>query len=59
MDLFRGLWEQGRTVIVIAHDAALARRASRVVEVRDGLITSGGSPARTREAAAAAESASV
>ncbi len=59
MDLFRGLWEQGRTVIVITHDAALARRASRVVEVRDGLITADGSPARAREAAAAAASSSA
>jgi putative ABC transport system ATP-binding protein len=46
MGLFRGLWEQGRTVIVITHDGALARRASRVVEVRDGRITVDGPPER-------------
>jgi putative ABC transport system ATP-binding protein len=40
MDLFRGLWEQGRTVLVITHDAALAVRASRVVVISDGRITS-------------------
>ncbi len=40
MSLFRDLWEQGRTVLVITHDPALARRASRRVEIRDGLITS-------------------
>jgi putative ABC transport system ATP-binding protein len=39
MGLFQELWRQGRTVLVITHDQALARRASRVVEVRDGLIT--------------------
>ena len=39
MDLFQELWEQGRTVIVITHDPALARRAPRQVEIRDGLIT--------------------
>ncbi len=39
MSLFEALWKQGRTVIVITHDAALSRRASRVVEVRDGLVT--------------------
>jgi len=39
MDLFRELWEQGRTMMVISHDRALARRASRVVEIRDGAIT--------------------
>lgn len=38
MSLFEELWQQGRTVVVITHDLALARRASRVVEVRDGLI---------------------
>ena len=36
--LFEELWSQGRTVVVITHDPALARRASRVVEVRDGRI---------------------
>jgi putative ABC transport system ATP-binding protein len=39
MDLFRELWERGRTMLVITHDRALAERASRVVEIRDGLIT--------------------
>lgn len=37
--LFHELWRQGRTMIVITHDPALARRASRVVELRDGAIT--------------------
>ena len=39
MDLFQELWEQGRTVLVITHDPALARRAPRQVEMQDGLIT--------------------
>jgi putative ABC transport system ATP-binding protein len=39
MDLFQELWEQGRTVLVITHDPALARRAPRQVEIRDGQIT--------------------
>jgi len=38
MSLFEELWRQGRTMIVITHDAALARRAGRVVEIRDGSI---------------------
>ena len=38
MSLFEELWRQGRTIIVITHDAALARRAGRVVEIRDGAI---------------------
>jgi putative ABC transport system ATP-binding protein len=36
MGIFEELWKQGRTVIVITHDPALARRASRVLEIRDG-----------------------
>ena len=38
MSLMEDLWKQGRTLIVITHDAALARRAGRVVEIRDGVI---------------------
>jgi putative ABC transport system ATP-binding protein len=38
MALFEDLWKQGRTMIVITHDAALARRAGRIVEIRDGVI---------------------
>ncbi|TNF75894.1 MAG: ABC transporter ATP-binding protein [Acidobacteria bacterium] len=40
MELFEELWRQGRTMVVITHDAALARRANRQVEIHDGLITS-------------------
>jgi putative ABC transport system ATP-binding protein len=39
MSLFQELWEQGRTILVITHDPALARRAPRQVEIRDGQIT--------------------
>jgi putative ABC transport system ATP-binding protein len=39
MTIFTDLWKSGRTVVLITHDPALARRASRVVEIRDGRIT--------------------
>jgi putative ABC transport system ATP-binding protein len=39
MNLFIDLWEQGRTILVITHDPALAKRAPRQVEIRDGNIT--------------------
>ncbi len=42
MQLFTDLWQQGRTMVVITHDMTLAKRASRVVEVRDGRIISDG-----------------
>jgi putative ABC transport system ATP-binding protein len=39
MSLFEQLHVEGRTILVITHDPALARRAARRVELRDGLIT--------------------
>ena len=42
MQLFTELWHQGRTMVVITHDMTLARRASRVVRIQDGLIVSDG-----------------
>jgi putative ABC transport system ATP-binding protein len=39
MSIFTDLWKQGRTLVIITHDPALARRAGRIVEVRDGRIT--------------------
>ncbi|MGD9158659.1 MAG: ABC transporter ATP-binding protein [Desulfobacteraceae bacterium] len=39
MNLFQELWEQGRTILVITHDPALAKRAPRQVEIMDGEIT--------------------
>ena len=38
MSLFAELWDQGRTLVVITHDKALADRAPRQVELRDGDI---------------------
>jgi putative ABC transport system ATP-binding protein len=40
MGIFTELWQQGRTLVVITHDMSLARRAERIVEVRDGKIIS-------------------
>lgn len=38
MDLFAGLCEQGRTILMVTHDRDLAARANRVIEVRDGQL---------------------
>jgi putative ABC transport system ATP-binding protein len=45
MSVFSDLWRQGSTLIVITHDANLARRASRVVEIQDGRILKDGAGA--------------
>jgi ABC-type lipoprotein export system ATPase subunit len=46
MGVLDGLSEQGRTLIVVTHDKALARRANRMVEIRDGVVVHDG-PADT------------
>lgn len=38
MSVLTELWDQGATLIVVTHDKALAQRANRVVEIRDGLV---------------------
>ncbi|MGE5412580.1 MAG: ABC transporter ATP-binding protein [Syntrophomonadaceae bacterium] len=45
MGLFTDLWQQGSTLVVITHDLTLARRAGRVVEIRDGRIVKDGEAA--------------
>ena len=40
MSLLGALSEQGRTLVVVTHDLHLARRAHRVVVIRDGVIVS-------------------
>ena len=58
MSLFSELWESGRTLVIITHDLALARRASRIVEIHDGHITHDG-PASEVGHVASASSVSV
>jgi putative ABC transport system ATP-binding protein len=36
--LFAELHRQGRTVVLITHEADIARRAGRVVRIRDGAL---------------------
>ena len=40
LGLFDELHEQGRTVVLITHEAEVARRAKRIIHVRDGLVAS-------------------
>jgi putative ABC transport system ATP-binding protein len=41
LDLLDELSADGLTIVVITHDAAVASRAERVVEIRDGLVSGG------------------
>jgi len=38
MSLLTELWGQGRTLVVVTHDKTLAKRAGRIVEIRDGVV---------------------
>ncbi len=40
--IFRELWDLGKTIIIITHDATIASQAQRVVKLRDGLVESNG-----------------
>lgn len=39
MDLFHELNKEGRTIIMITHDEKIAREASRIVRILDGVLT--------------------
>ena len=49
MTLFQELSDQGRTLMMVTHDQALARRANRIIEIQDGLIIRDTATSRTRE----------
>jgi putative ABC transport system ATP-binding protein len=38
VELFQELYAAGQTIVMITHDATVARQATRVVQIRDGLI---------------------
>ena len=38
MGALQELWQGGSTLVVVTHDKALAQRANRVVEIRDGRV---------------------
>jgi putative ABC transport system ATP-binding protein len=56
--LFKSLNEQGRTIIIVTHDAAIARHCKREIFLRDGKIAEASQPAES-QAVAAAEGANA
>ncbi|MCB5268863.1 MAG: ABC transporter ATP-binding protein [Candidatus Cloacimonetes bacterium] len=41
LEIFNNLHSQGNTVIMVTHDPAVAARADRIIQIRDGLIDYG------------------
>ena len=39
MDIIRGLWQEGNTIVLITHDIHVADEAQRKVYVRDGVLS--------------------
>ena len=36
--IFKNLSEEGITVIIITHDNSVARNATRIIEMKDGMV---------------------
>ena len=39
MDIIKGLWQDGHTIVLITHDVNVANEAQRKVYVYDGRVT--------------------
>jgi len=37
-ELFKRLNKEGKTVLYVTHDLELAKRANRIVSIRDGMV---------------------
>jgi len=42
VDIFKELWDSGKTIIIITHDMSIAGQASRIVHLRDGQVEANG-----------------
>ena len=55
LSLLQELWNQGSTLIVVTHDTAMARRANRLIEIRDGLVVNDQRSSTARDSAASSD----
>ncbi|HPC82951.1 MAG TPA: ABC transporter ATP-binding protein [Thermoanaerobaculaceae bacterium] len=50
--MFEQLWQKGHTLVLITHDAAVARRTRRIIRIEDGRIVEDAAPASSARHAA-------
>lgn len=42
VDMFKELWQSGKTIIIITHEVSIANQAQRIIRLKDGLIDTNG-----------------
>jgi len=42
VDMFKELWQSGKTILIITHDMSIAHQAERIIRLKDGLVDTNG-----------------
>ena len=42
VEMFKELWQSGKTILIITHDMSIAHQAERIIRLKDGLIDTNG-----------------
>jgi putative ABC transport system ATP-binding protein len=42
VDMFKELWQSGKTILIITHDMSIANQAERIIRLKDGLVDTNG-----------------